>query len=38
VLQVNGLSDMSVLIEERRKQARAGVDRFDIAWWRKSPT
>jgi hypothetical protein len=37
VLQVNGLSDMSVLIEERRKQARAGVDRFDIAWWRKSP-
>jgi hypothetical protein len=37
VLQVNGLSDMSVLIEGRRKHARAGVDRFDIAWWRKSP-
>jgi hypothetical protein len=37
VLQVNGLSDMSVMIEERRKHARAAVDRFDIAWWRKSP-
>ena len=37
VLQVNGLSDMSVMIEGRRKHARAAVDRFDIAWWRKSP-
>jgi hypothetical protein len=37
VLQVNGLSDMSVMIEGRRKHARAPVDRFDIAWWRKSP-
>jgi hypothetical protein len=36
VMQVNGLSDMSVLIEGRRKHARASVDRFDIAWWRKS--
>jgi hypothetical protein len=37
VLQVNGLSDMSVMIEGRRKHARAAVDRFDIAWWRKLP-
>jgi hypothetical protein len=37
VLQVNGLSGMSVMIEGRRKHARAGVDRFDIARWRKSP-
>jgi len=37
VLQVNGLSDMSVMIEGRRKHSRAAVDRFDIAWWRKSP-
>jgi hypothetical protein len=28
---------MTVMIEGRRKHARAGVDRFDIAWWRKSP-
>lgn len=37
VLQVNGPSDMSVMIEGRRKHARTAVDRFDIAWWRKSP-
>jgi hypothetical protein len=37
VLQVNGLSDMSVMIEGRRKHARTAVDRFDIAWWRKAP-
>jgi hypothetical protein len=37
VLQVNGLSDMGVVVEPRRKHARAPVDRFDVAWWRKSP-
>lgn len=36
VLQVNGLSDMGVMVEPRRKHARAPVDRFDVAWWRKS--
>jgi hypothetical protein len=25
------------MIEGRRKHARAGVDRSDIVWWRKSP-
>lgn len=37
VLQVNGLSDMSAMIQERRKHSRAPVDSFDIAWWRKDP-
>jgi plasmid replication initiation protein len=37
VLQVNGLSEMSVMIQERRKHSRAPVDSFDIAWWRKPP-
>jgi hypothetical protein len=37
VLQVNGLSEMSVMIQEKRKHSRAPVDSFDIAWWRKPP-
>lgn len=37
MLQVNGLSEMSVTIQERRKHSRAPVDSFDVAWWRKSP-
>jgi Initiator Rep protein, WH2/Initiator Replication protein, WH1 len=36
VLQVNGLSDMGVSIQPRRKHARSGVESFDIAWWRKN--
>jgi hypothetical protein len=36
VLQVNGLSDMSVMIQDNRKHSRAPVDSFNVAWWRKS--
>jgi Initiator Replication protein len=36
VLQVNGLSDMSVAIEQRRRHSRAPVHEFALTWWRKS--
>jgi len=36
VLEVNGLSDMGVKIEARRKHARAPIDSVTMAWWRKS--
>jgi Initiator Replication protein len=35
VLEVNGLSDMGVKIELRRRHTRAPVDRVDMAWWRQ---
>jgi hypothetical protein len=35
VLQVNGLSDMSVAIEQRRRHSRAPVHEFAVSWWRK---
>lgn len=35
VLQVNGLSDMSVAIEQRRRHSRAPVHEFTLAWWKK---
>jgi plasmid replication initiation protein len=35
VLQVNGLSDMSVSIEQRRRHSRAPVHEFALTWWRK---
>ena len=35
ILQVNGLSDMSVAIEARRKHSRAPVHEFCLTWWRK---
>jgi hypothetical protein len=37
VLQVNGLSDMSVTIQGNRKHSRVSIDSFSIGWWRKSP-
>jgi hypothetical protein len=36
LLEVNGLSDMSVEIELRRRHPRAPIDSVAIAWWRKS--
>jgi hypothetical protein len=36
VLEVNGLSDMSVQIELERRHSRAPVHAVTIAWWRKS--
>jgi Initiator Replication protein len=36
VLEVNGLSDMGVSIELRRRHARASVHEVAIAWWNKS--
>ena len=35
VLQVNGLSDMSVAIEPRRRHSRAPVHEFALTWWKK---
>jgi hypothetical protein len=35
VLQVNGLSDMSVAIEQRRRHSRAPVHEFAVTWWKK---
>jgi hypothetical protein len=35
VLQVNGLSDMSVAIEQRRRHSRAPVHEFTLTWWKK---
>ena len=36
ILEVNGLSDMSVNLELRRKHARAPISEVAISWWRKS--
>src|ERR1017187_3110253 len=36
VLEVNGLSDMSVQIEFDRMHSRAPISAVKIAWWRKS--
>ncbi len=36
VLEVNGLSDMGVQIELRRRHARAPIQTVAIAWWSKS--
>jgi hypothetical protein len=36
VLEVNGLSDMSVQIELERRHSRAPVHAVTVAWWRKS--
>ena len=36
VLEVNGLSDMSVQIELERQHSRAPIQALTIAWWRKS--
>jgi hypothetical protein len=35
LLQVNGLSDMGVAIEPRRRHSRAPVHEFAVAWWKK---
>jgi hypothetical protein len=37
VLEVNGLSDMSVSIDLQRKHSRAPFHAATMAWWRKSP-
>ena len=34
VLQVNGLSDMGVAIEQRRRHSRAPVHEFALTWWK----
>ena len=34
-LEVNGLSDMGVTVEVRRKNSRAPIDGICVAWWRK---
>jgi hypothetical protein len=36
VVEVNGLSDMSVQIELDRKHSRAPIHAVNIAWWKKS--
>jgi hypothetical protein len=36
VLEVNGLSDMSVQIELERQHSRAPIDAVTVGWWRKS--
>jgi hypothetical protein len=36
VLEVNGLSDMSVQIELERQHSRAPVQAVTVSWWRKS--
>ncbi len=36
LLEVNGLSDMGVDIESRRRHARAPIHEVAISWWRKS--
>jgi hypothetical protein len=36
VLEVNGLSDMSLQIELERLHSRAAVHAVTVAWWRKS--
>ena len=36
LLEVNGLSDMGVDIQLRRRHARAPIDEVTISWWKKS--
>ncbi len=36
MLEVNGLSDMGVKVEIRRKHARAPIEGVTMAWWRKT--
>jgi len=36
VVEVNGLSDMSVQIELQRQHSRAPIHAVTVAWWRKS--
>jgi hypothetical protein len=36
LLEVNGLSDMGVDIELRRRHARAPIHEVAISWWKKS--
>jgi hypothetical protein len=36
LLEVNGLSDMGVNIELRRRHARTSIHEVAISWWRKS--
>ena len=36
VLEVNGLSDMSVQIELEREHSRASIHAVTVGWWRKS--
>jgi hypothetical protein len=36
LLEVNGLSDMGVDIQLRRRHARAPIDEVAISWWKKS--
>ena len=36
LLEVNGLSDMSVQIELERQHSRAPINGVTLAWWRKS--
>jgi hypothetical protein len=36
LLEVNGLSDMGVDIDLRRRHARAAIDEVAISWWSKS--
>jgi Initiator Replication protein len=35
LLEVNGLSDMGVQIDLRRRHARAGIHEVAISWWKK---
>jgi hypothetical protein len=37
LLEVNGLSDMGVAIELRRRHARAPIHEVALSWWKKSP-
>src|SRR5512132_3684047 len=36
LLEVNGLSDMSVDLDLRRRHPRAPIEKVAISWWRKS--
>jgi hypothetical protein len=36
LLEVNGLSDMGVDIDLRRRHPRAPIEKVAISWWRKS--
>jgi hypothetical protein len=36
VLEVNGLSDMSLSIEQERMHSRAPIQAVNLTWWRKS--
>ena len=35
VLEVNGLSDMGVMVEPRRRHARAPIHEIAVSWWAK---